>query len=67
MYFEWYIIARADDVPFEDYPHCPIFLLGELTLLSENKSFIPGQQITQFFDFYEVDKDRIGTEVDGEQ
>ena len=54
-------------MPFEDYPHCPIYLLGELTLLSTTKDFIPGQKITQFFDFYEIDKDRLGTEAEGEQ
>ena len=60
MYFEWYIIARAADDPWLNYPHCPFYLLGELTLVSETKSFVEGTQITQFFDFYEVDHERPG-------
>ena len=67
MYFEWYIIARAADDPWLNYPHCPFYLLGELTLLSETKDFVPGQKITQFFDFYEPDKSRNGPGVSGEQ
>ena len=69
MYFEWYIIARADDVvePYADYPHCPIYLLGELTLLSVQPFFIPGSEITQFFDFYEVDKEREEFGVNGQE
>ena len=53
MEFEWYIIVNAERGT--DYEHCPVYLMGEMILSTETLSFVEGQKINQFFDFYRVD------------
>lgn len=63
MYLEWYIISRAPDQEpspnWSDNEHCPIWLLAELNLLTRGGTgFVPGQEIRQTLDFYEVNDER---------
>ena len=58
MEFEWYIIVNAERGT--DYEHCPVYLMGEMILSTETLSFVEGQKINQFFDFYRADE--MGTQ-----